>query len=87
MEILQQHVKTLKDQTDFLGNKCCDFLDEILKKSGENEHLRNIISENQIDIPDAVLDRAHPVGPVIGDIQCIIARFSNFRHRTLFKIL
>ena len=40
-------------------------------------------------IPDTVLDRAHRIGPVYKDesdqnAQGIIARFNNFRYRSMF---
>ena len=108
VEMLQQHVKSLKEQNEILGNKCREGHDDILKICEENEQysrrlclrgiptveneksedvlekVREIISENQVDIPDTGLDRAHRVGPVIDDKQCVIVRFSTFRHRTLF---
>ena len=93
VEMLQQHVISLKEQNEILGNKFREGNDDILKICEENEQysrrlrlrvegiptvaneksedvlekVRKIISENQVDIPDTVLDRAHRAGPVIDD--------------------
>ena len=50
----------------------------------------NIIKVSEAEIPESVLDRAHRIGPRYSDndtekkMQSIIARFTRFRHRTLF---
>ena len=43
-----------------------------------------ITEEAELDIPEAVTDRAHCIGPRKNKKQAAIVKFSTFRHRTLF---
>ena len=45
------------------------------------DQLRKLFEEAEVTIPDAVLDRAHPVSKNNPDV---IVSFTTFRHRTLF---
>ena len=49
--------------------------DEVLKE------VRKLIDEEEVEIPDAVLDRAHRISKANNGI---IVRFTTFCHRTLF---
>ena len=61
------------------------------ERSEEVYHkIEHILSENDITIPENVLDRAHRIGPVIKDesgheTQTVIVRFSTFKHRKVYK--
>ena len=58
--------------------------DEVLDK------VKSLIKETSCDIPDVVIDRAHPIGKGYNDrktnVLCksIIVCFTTFRHRTMF---
>ena len=43
-----------------------------------------ITEEAELDIPEAVIDRAHRIGPRKNKKQTAIVKFSTFRQRTLF---
>ena len=45
------------------------------------DQVRQLFEEEEVTIPDAVLDRAHRVSKNNHDV---IVRFASFRHRTLF---
>ena len=69
-------------------------IEEIVKRQKEKaEDVINLVkecfAEADFDIPDAVLDRAHRIGPVYKnesdqDIQGIIVQSNNFRYRSMF---
>ena len=73
----------------------CLRIEGIVKPQKEKtEDVTNIVKEcfpeADIDIPDTVLDRAHRIGPVYKDesdqnLEGIIVKFSNFRHRSMFR--
>ena len=50
---------------------------------------KDCLAETDVPIPDAVLDRAHRIGPVYKDesdqnIPGIIVKFNNFRYKSMF---
>ena len=69
-------------------------IEENVKRQKEKaEDVINLVkecfAEADFDIPDAVLDRAHRIGPVYKnesdqDIQGIIVQSNNFRYRLMF---
>ena len=96
-KILQQHVTSLKRSNEDLIKKCeeneqygrrlCLRMKGILRKEKEKsdevlEQVRELFEEAEVTVPDAVLDRAHLVTKSNRDV---IARFTTFRHRTLFS--
>ena len=49
--------------------------------------MKSIIEESGCDIPDLALDRTHRIGkndPSGKNVRPVIARFTTFRHRTMF---
>ena len=61
------------------------------QRNESSEDVRNsvksIIEESGCDIPDVALDRMHRLGkydPSGKNIRPVIARFTTFRHRTMF---
>ena len=49
--------------------------------------MKSIIEESRCDIPDVALDRAHRIGknePSGKNVRPVIARFTTFRHKTMF---
>ena len=53
-------------------------------------NIKSLFNDAKVDIPDAVVDRAHRIGPSykdkISNKNCkgVIVRFTTFRHRTMF---
>ena len=102
--LLQQHVTTLKQQ-NFSVSKSCEELEQYgrrvclridgfqtekdEKPNDVLEKVKSVWSEAGIDIPDAVIDRAHRIGPTYKDhvtkveMKSVIVRFTTFRHRTI----
>ena len=103
VKMLQQQVITLKEQNHMVSLRCeeneqygrrqCLRIDGIHTKENESSLdvlnvVKGIIADHELDIPDSVLDRAHRIGPVIGNDderrQSVIVKFTSFRHRTIF---
>ena len=93
--MLQKHVENLKRSNEELQKKCeeneqygrrlCLRIKGLTKKSKETANdvlhqVRDLFKEAEVEIPDAVLDRAHRISRENNDV---IVRFTTFRHRTL----
>ena len=94
--MLQQHITSLKHSNEDLIRKCeeneqygrrlCLRIKGVPRKDKEKsdevlKEVRKLFDEAEVEIPDAVLDRAHRISKANNDI---IVRFTTFRHRTLF---
>ena len=94
--MLQKHVKNLKRSNEELqkkreeheqyGRRLCLRITGLTKKTKEDTNdvlnqARDLFKEAEVEIPDAVLDRAHRINKENNDV---IVRFTTFRHRTLF---
>ena len=99
--LLQQHVSALKQQDDKM-----DELEQYSRrlrlrlegiptndcKTSEEalNYVKSKIDEAGVEIPDAVIDRAHKIGKSYLDresnneVNTVIVRFTSFRYRTLF---
>ena len=92
---LKQQNETLLqrcEENEQYGRRLCVRITGILSQKNESaEDVRNsvksIIEESGCDIPDVALDRAHRIGknhPSGKNVRPVIARFTTFRHRTMF---
>ena len=94
--MLQQHITSLKRSNEDLIRKCeeneqygrclCLRIKGVPRKDKEKsdevlKEARKLFDEAEVEILDAVLDRAHRISKANNDI---IVRFTTFRHRTLF---
>ena len=92
---LKQQNETLLqrcEENEQYGRRLCVRIIGIPSQKNESaEDVRNsvksIIEESGCDIPDVALDRAHRIGkndPSGKNVRPVIARFTTFRHRTMF---
>ena len=96
LAMLQKHVKNLKCSNDELQKKCKEHeqhgrrlylrIKGLIKKTKEDANdvlnqVRDLFKEAEVEIPDAVLNRAHRISKENNDV---IVRFNTFRHRTLY---
>ena len=94
--MLQKHVKNLKRSNEELQKKCeeheqygqrlCLRIKGLTKKIKQDANdvanqVRNLFKEAEVEIPDAVLDRAHRISK---ENNYVIVHFTIFRRRTLF---
>ena len=94
--MFQKHVKNLKCSNKELHKKCeehkqydrclCLKIKILTKKTKQNANhvlnqVRDLFKGAKVDIPDAVLDRAHRISKENNDV---IVLFTTFRHRILF---
>ena len=68
------------------GRRLCLRIKGLTKKIKEDANdvlnqVRDLFKEAEVEIIDAVLDRAHRISKESNDV---IVRFTTFRHRTLF---
>ena len=68
------------------GRRLCLRIKGLPKKTKEDANdvlnqVHDLLKEAEVEIPDAVLDRAHRISKENNDA---IIRFTTFRHRTLF---
>ena len=83
-------IKEAQNQAEQYSRRHSLRLHGVPRKKGETaedclDTVRHIISELKLDIPDAVLDRAHRIGTAKGSHPpIIIFKFTTWRHRTLF---
>ena len=95
--VLESHINHLlsaQEEQEQYSRRLCLRIDGMgLPKKGQNEtsehcleKVKKIIEEIGVDVPDAVIDRAHRIGPTKkkdGKVtQQIIVRFTTWRHRT-----
>ena len=93
--MLQQHITSLKRSNEDLIRKCeeneqygrrlCLRIKGVPRKDKEKsdevlKEVRKLFDEAEVEIPDAVLDRAYRISKANNDI---IVRFTTLRHRTL----
>ena len=80
-----------EDSEQYSRRQCLRFEGIPVAKDETSEEvyhkIEHLLSENDITIPENVLDRAHRIGPVIKDesgheTQTVIVRFSTFKHST-----
>ena len=83
-EELEQYYRRLCVKNDSVPTVDNETSDEVLDK------VKSLIKETSCDIPDVVIDRAHRTGKGYNDkksnarCKSIIARFTTFKHRTMF---
>ena len=83
-EELEQYGRRLCVRIDGVPTVDNETSDEVLDK------VKSLIKETSCDIPDVVIDRAHRTGKGYNDkksnarCKSIIARFTTFKHRTMF---
>lgn len=95
--MLESHVRQLKishESQEQYSRRLCLRIDRIdLPKNGDHEtaeqcleKVKKVFDEIDVKVPDAVIDRAHRIGPkktVQGETrQQMIVRFTTWRHRT-----
>ena len=78
-------VESLAEENQQYGRRLCLRVKNLEKKVNETpdsilDSLRLLFEEEEIDIPDNCLDRAHRVSR---NNDTVIVRFTTFRHRTL----
>ena len=93
--LLQKHVENLKrsnmelqkkcEENEQYGRRLCLRIKGLPKKTKESandvlQQVRDLFQEAKVEIPEAVLDRAHRISRKNNDV---IVRFTTFRHRTL----
>ena len=96
--VLESHVAHLRnsqENQEQYSRRLCLRIDGIelpskdTKESGEVvlEKVKEVFNELEVDIPDAVIDRAHRIGPITAgkngkSKQQVIVRLTTWRHRT-----
>ena len=91
MESHIKHLMSCHDNQEQYSRRLClriDGMELPQQETGEEcaEKVRRIFDELEVLVPDAVLDRAHRIGPVKQingkTFQQVIVRFTTWRHRT-----
>ena len=86
-------VLTKCDDLEQYGRRLCLRINGVKTEQRETpgdvlKKVKDVISANNLDIPDANIDRAHRIGPKTveegEEKRQIIVRFTTFRHRTKF---
>eukprot|EP00795_Rhopilema_esculentum_P004267 gene4268-20464_t len=88
--MMERHIAQLQNNLD--DNEQINGLPPVAEGESETsemclEKVKNVFKELEVDVPDAVIDRAHRIGSprnVKGKkIHQVIVRFTTWRHRTL----
>ena len=99
-QVSELHKLNIENQTnnedlEQYGRRLCLRIDGVPVVENETSvdalaSVKNLFDDAQVEIPDAVIDRAHRIGGNYVDgkskksCKSIIVRFTTFRHRTMF---
>ena len=104
-KMLQQQISELRqvnienqmknEELEQYGRRLCIRIEGVEVKSKETSDdvlqlVKKLFETAEVNVPDAVIDRAHRIGPVYKNrdtnklSKSIIVRFTTFRHRTMF---